>query len=59
MEYMKKKEWRQEFFDSVLNYFEFLLARSKCELASAATFVRDFVKKHPSYKADSIVPSDV
>jgi glutamate--cysteine ligase catalytic subunit len=42
-----------------LNYFDFLLARSKGDLPSAATFVRDFVKNHPSYKADSIVPADV
>ena len=56
---MKKKNWSEVQMGIVMNYFEFLLARSKGDLPSAATFVRSFVQKHPSYKADSIVPEEV
>ena len=56
---MKKKNWSEVQIKTVQNYYEFLLARAKGDLPSPATFIREFVQKHPSYKADSIVPSDV
>jgi glutamate--cysteine ligase catalytic subunit len=56
---MMKKNWSEVQIKTVQNYYEFLLARAKGDLPSPATFVREFVQKHPSYKANSIVPSDV
>lgn len=38
---------------------EFLLARAKGELLTMASFIRNFVMKHPDYKKDSIVSQKI
>jgi glutamate--cysteine ligase catalytic subunit len=41
------------------NYLDFIVARASGELMTPAQWMRKFVREHPDYKGDSIVPQTV
>eukprot|EP00540_Astrosyne_radiata_P006898 CAMPEP_0116838788 /NCGR_PEP_ID=MMETSP0418-20121206/9406_1 /TAXON_ID=1158023 /ORGANISM="Astrosyne radiata, Strain 13vi08-1A" /LENGTH=466 /DNA_ID=CAMNT_0004468827 /DNA_START=148 /DNA_END=1548 /DNA_ORIENTATION=+ len=40
-------------------YLDFIEKRATGQLVTPATWIRDFVRSHPSYKGDSVVPDDI
>jgi len=45
--------------DVISSYMQFICARASGELLTPATWMRNFVQKHPDYKQDSVVPPRV
>ncbi|KAK2464301.1 hypothetical protein APHAL10511_003758 [Amanita phalloides] len=43
----------------IKQYLELIRRRSKGELQTPATWIRDFVRSHPSYKFDSVVNQEI
>jgi glutamate--cysteine ligase catalytic subunit len=43
----------------IVNYLDFIEQRASGKLVTPATWMRDFVRKHPSYKQDSIVTEEI
>jgi glutamate--cysteine ligase catalytic subunit len=56
-EFMALKGYSKEHVAKVRHYLSFLLARSKGDVATGASFMRNFVLNHPAYCQDSIVNS--
>lgn len=46
-------------FNRVSQYLELIEKRSKGELLTPATWMRNFVRGHPSYKGDSVVSEEI
>ncbi|CAD7956534.1 unnamed protein product [Amoebophrya sp. A25] len=40
------------------NYLDFIVARASGKLQTNARWIRNFIRKHPSYKKDSRIPQD-
>jgi len=56
---MHLKSWPSDAREKVRKYMSFLVLRSKGQIMSGATFIRDFVYNHPAYKQDSVVSKEI
>mmetsp|Transcript_6392 Transcript_6392/g.9142 ORF Transcript_6392/g.9142 Transcript_6392/m.9142 type:complete len:953 (-) Transcript_6392:1080-3938(-) len=45
--------------ERITMYLDFIEKRAKGELVTPATWMRNFVRSHPSYKGDSVVSDDI
>ena len=45
--------------ERLTTYLEFIEKRACGELVTPATWMRNFVRNHPDYKGDSVVPDSV
>ena len=43
----------------LFEYLDFVRKRSTGELQTPATWIRNFVRSHPSYKSDSVVSEEI
>jgi len=58
-EFMEDARYSKEQVAEVRKYLSFLLDRAKGRVPTGARFIRDFVAKHPAYRKDSVVNSEV
>jgi glutamate--cysteine ligase catalytic subunit len=49
----------RETFKRVAQYLQFISRRAKGEIMTTATWMRDFVTKHPAYNKDSVISHEV
>lgn len=45
--------------ERVTMYLDFIEQRASGELITTATWMRNFVRSHPSYKSDSVITDDI
>lgn len=57
--YLEIMEADAETVELVNTYMDLLIARSRGELPTTATWMREFVQKHPDYKGDSVVSEKI
>eukprot|EP01038_Epipyxis_sp_PR26KG_P007917 gene7917-10747_t len=57
--YLEYIKCDNETFQRIDQYLIFIKRRSKGELLTPATWMRNFVQSHPSYKQDSIITPDI
>lgn len=58
-EYLANLDIELESFYSLNKYLDLISRRASGELKTAASWIRDYVAKHPSYKHDSVIPEDL
>ena len=58
-EFMLLKGYNKEEVGQIKTYLSFLSARAKGDVPTGASYMRDFVTHHPSYKFDSIVSNEI
>ena len=56
---MALRQWPADKVEETMRYLRFLSQRSTGELPTGATFIRDFVRRHPAYRMDSKLSDDI